>query len=225
MIYIEPFILYYILGIVGKADYLLNISLYTTRVAKEQYNNLYLNQSETIQTIFDYKNMILSNNIPTVQNVSEGLTWFDTFTIYINLLDNVDQSVCNFLYNYAADLQVQFKQRNNINVSIIVIVLIVCPFLTFWYVIHTRRLINKMKEFTQHLSDKSAEIKIEKKRSEMLLCQMLPNSVAEKLRKNETVLPEMFNSVTIMFNAVEGFPEIVENSMPFEVILVLIETK
>lgn len=61
----------------------------------------------------------------------------------------------------------------------------------------------------------------EKKRTEMLLYQMLPRSVANILKRNEGVDPEKFAEVTIFFSDIVGFTRMSSQCSPVQVINML----
>ena len=53
--------------------------------------------------------------------------------------------------------------------------------------------------YAEHVSQQTTELNFEKKRTERLLNQMLPPSVADALKKNRQVEAENYDSVTIYF--------------------------
>ncbi|XP_037958924.1 guanylate cyclase 32E [Teleopsis dalmanni] len=61
----------------------------------------------------------------------------------------------------------------------------------------------------------------EKKKTDMLLYQMLPRTVAESLKRGEPVKAECFDCVTILFSDIVGFTELCATSTPFEVVAML----
>ncbi|KAG7321171.1 hypothetical protein KOW79_015586 [Hemibagrus wyckioides] len=68
------------------------------------------------------------------------------------------------------------------------------------------------------IRERTEELEIEKQKTEKLLTQMLPPSVAEALKVGGTVEPEYFDNVTLYFSDIVGFTTISANSEPIEVV-------
>ncbi|XP_049601824.1 retinal guanylyl cyclase 2 isoform X1 [Syngnathus scovelli] len=71
------------------------------------------------------------------------------------------------------------------------------------------------------IRERTEELEIEKQKTEKLLTQMLPPSVAEALKIGGTVVPEYFDSVSLYFSDIVGFTTISANSEPIEVVHLL----
>ncbi len=57
-------------------------------------------------------------------------------------------------------------------------------------------------------------LNIERKKSDSLLLNILPESVAEELKKNDFVIPIRYESVTVLFTDMAGFTKIAESMSP-----------
>lgn len=71
--------------------------------------------------------------------------------------------------------------------------------------------------YAMNLSQKAKELKKEKRKSDTLLYQMLPLSVARQLKQTLKVPAEYYESVTIYFSDIVGFTEIAAECSPLEV--------
>uniref|UniRef100_A0A4W6FMN0 Guanylate cyclase n=1 Tax=Lates calcarifer TaxID=8187 RepID=A0A4W6FMN0_LATCA len=68
------------------------------------------------------------------------------------------------------------------------------------------------------IRERTEELEIEKQKTEKLLTQMLPPSVAEALKVGGTVKPEYFDNVSLYFSDIVGFTTISANSEPINVV-------
>ncbi|XP_002740930.1 atrial natriuretic peptide receptor 2-like [Saccoglossus kowalevskii] len=82
-----------------------------------------------------------------------------------------------------------------------------------------------LEKYTENLetivADRTAQLVEEKRKTDLLLYRMLPLTVAEQLKRGDSVVGEFFVSVTIYFSDIVGFTKLCAKHTPMEVIDIL----
>lgn len=83
------------------------------------------------------------------------------------------------------------------------------------------RLQNYAAELERVVDMKSADINEEKARTEEILFQLVPRFVADRLKRNEPIVPRLFEGVTIFFSDIVGFEKYASLMSPSELVALL----
>ncbi|XP_055346998.1 atrial natriuretic peptide receptor 1-like [Paramacrobiotus metropolitanus] len=83
-------------------------------------------------------------------------------------------------------------------------------------------IVARMEQYTADLEEmveeKTKAFLEEKKKADALLNQILPQAIADRLKRGETVPPEAFDSATIFFSDIVGFAAISMESSPIQIV-------
>ncbi|ELU11951.1 hypothetical protein CAPTEDRAFT_165186 [Capitella teleta] len=83
-------------------------------------------------------------------------------------------------------------------------------------------MMNMMEKYSKHLEavvgERTADLVVEKQKTDRLLYSMLPKPVADDLRVGKTIACEQFDVCTIYFSDIVGFTVISSKSTPFEIV-------
>lgn len=99
----------------------------------------------------------------------------------------------------------------------VVVVIAMCPVIMF----SSEALASDIQRYTQTLVEKTKELNLEKHKTDTLLYQMVPKSIAERLKNSSTVESEFFRSVTIFFSSISGFSRVCTECPPIELVKIL----
>lgn len=154
-------------------------------------------------------------NKPVEPNVYNAINYYDSMATYIDKLRSVQRKLRR---NIRDDVHMNLKlasEKEALGIAILILVLLISPII----IILVRNAGSTIQLYAMNLALKAKELKKEKRKSDMLLFQMLPPSVAMQLRQAKQVPAEYYASVTVYFSDIVGFTEIAAECSPLEVII------
>jgi len=108
-------------------------------------------------------------------------------------------------------------EQQALGIAVLVLVLIISPII----IVLVRNATFTIQVFSLNLAKKAHELKMEKKKADKLLFQMLPPTVAIALQQKKQVTAETYESVTVYFSDIVLFHELAAESTPMEVVTLL----
>lgn len=138
---------------------------------------------------------------PIKADITMARWHYDNVTKLLDALLNLQTTLGNICMSHLTSLADKSRTAVIINSSLLVFVLLSCTFVIFY----TENLTSNIQKFAVLLVDRTKELNYEKKKTDSLLYQMIPKSVARKLKRNDSIKAEYFDMVTVFFSDVEGF--------------------
>ncbi|KAK9496336.1 hypothetical protein O3M35_013354 [Rhynocoris fuscipes] len=164
--------------------------------------------------LMQYNQRKILNNVRQTPSVEDAKKYFDLMATYVDELRKLQATLRRQIRDYVnSDLQ-DANRQEAVGITILVIVLLVSPII----IILVRNAVATIQMYAANLAQKASELKIEKHRSDTLLYQMLPPSVAQRLKHTQHVPAEYYEHVTVYFSDIVGFTEIAAVSTPLEVV-------
>ncbi|XP_033764308.1 LOW QUALITY PROTEIN: receptor-type guanylate cyclase gcy-23-like [Pecten maximus] len=176
----------------------------------------YLDNTELYRTLNDMRTKIIMNQNITTSAYS-SIQWFDNMTSYIDIMmdikDTIAQNIVNSLQQELDAVSVNYQW----SIGLLIATLLLYPYNFSCGV----QLTKQIQLVALSFKEKASSLSNERKRSEALLCQLLPISVAKKMMENEKVEPRLYSSATVCFSDIVGFTTICSGCTPFQVVELL----
>ncbi|XP_034946269.1 uncharacterized protein [Chelonus insularis] len=181
--------------------------------------NLYANLTRTMPEygrIKSRRDEIL-RNLRREPSVDDAIAYFDSMAIYVDELRKLQQELRHMIRDHVNSTLKDASNKQAAGIAIVVLVLVISPII----IILVRNAVATIQMYAANLAQKARELKREKRKSDTLLFQMLPPSVAQQLKQTQQVPAEYYEAVTVYFSDIVGFTEIAAENTPLEVVTFL----
>ncbi|XP_035737830.1 uncharacterized protein LOC118448555 isoform X3 [Vespa mandarinia] len=150
-------------------------------------------------------------------SVEDAIAYFDSMATYVDELRKLQRELRHMIRDYVNSTLQDASNKEVAGIAIVVLVLVVSPII----IILVRNAVATIQMYAANLAQKARELKREKRKSDTLLFQMLPPSVAQQLKQTQQVPAEYYEAVTVYFSDIVGFTEIAAENTPLEVVTFL----
>lgn len=167
------------------------------------------------EIIVEYRREIQFHEMNHTYISEEKAKWFfDNMTIYLDSLLKIQKEVAHQISIEVDEVLQGVVIKVTIYAILVVIVISMCPVIMF----AANTLSSEIQIYTLTLVEKTKELNMEKSKTDTLLYQMVPKSIAELLKNSRQVDSEFFKSVTIFFSDIYEFSSITMSVSPMDLI-------
>ncbi|XP_069111482.1 uncharacterized protein [Argopecten irradians] len=192
--------------------------LYSARVDRLYTSGVKMVETNITGIINNFRNEIQHHTEEaTHPDMEKARYWFDNMTIYLDTLLEIQRDLGYEIIDILDVVIDQTTKNLAVSAAFLFVVLVMCPLVIYI----TENLTSSIQRYGLTLVDRTNDLRMEKKRTDGLLYQMVPALVAEKLKKNVEIAPEYFNSVTILFLDIFGFNRISSECSPDEIVVLM----
>ncbi|XP_059160442.1 uncharacterized protein LOC131944018 [Physella acuta] len=194
----------------------IEIALLFSPFAAARYEEHNRTKPQAFKVTKEYRQFWQQNNFSR-PSAEEGRMFHKSAMDYFKILSEISGVLSKKIID-----QVDKEIATSINMMVVacmvfICVLIMTPILV--KLMHT--LTMSIQNYAIEASHKSQQLIIEKQRSDSLLYQMLPKSVAQQLKMHTSVNAEYYEQVTLFFSDIVSFTEISAASTPLQVVILL----
>ncbi|XP_018792582.1 PREDICTED: uncharacterized protein LOC108971164 [Bactrocera latifrons] len=162
-------------------------------------------------------NINVFKNKQGVSDERNAIQYYDTMHNFTDDLRILQKALRIKIKEYVDTTLSEAANKEAVGIAILVVVLCVSPII----IILVKNAAATIQMYAVNLAQKAKELKREKRKSDSLLFQMLPPSVAMQLKQTQQVPAEMYEAVTVYFSDIVGFTEIAARCTPLEVVTFL----
>ncbi|KAK2157349.1 hypothetical protein LSH36_193g09010 [Paralvinella palmiformis] len=167
-------------------------------------------------TIQRYRNEIIHGQM-NVSSLPTAYDWLDKTSLYLDYLRDIQNRVKEDVI-----LGLKMLVNNEMEpifggICILIIISIVYPLM----VRNINRAIKEINDYTEMMLNQCNALDEEKKRSDSLLCKMLPPSIADDMKNGGRSKLESFSHITVFFSSIVNFNDLVERLTPKQLITFL----
>ncbi|KAH8392751.1 hypothetical protein KR215_009110, partial [Drosophila sulfurigaster] len=193
---------------------MINSTLNYAPMLKPMYMNI--TNTKKFHRVKNMNNIVLKNK-PKLLDERSAIEYNEFMHNYTDDLRILQKALRGLIKEYVDKTLVEADRKEAIGIAILVVVLLVSPII----IILVKNAAATIQLYALNLSLKAKELKREKRKSDSLLFQMLPPSVAMQLKQTQQVPAELYEAVTIYFSDIVGFTEIAAECTPLEVVTFL----
>lgn len=180
-----------------------------------EYNALV--NGENLTTIIErYRDQIQFQNI-SAPSLNDAAAWFDFMSTYLDILFQFQTELAEDILQIL-NVRSERVLTDVASSSLVICVVIIILPITLRAIYN---LTNDIQTYAISLAHKTRELNNEKRRTDSLLHQMLPKTVAERLKRKRGSLAEYFKEVTIFFSDIPGFSRMASELAPTEIVQML----
>ncbi|XP_059491276.1 receptor-type guanylate cyclase gcy-1 isoform X2 [Neocloeon triangulifer] len=160
------------------------------------------------------RRQLVLKNVRQNASINEATTYFDLMANYVTELRTFQKEIRKEIRSSIDKILEEANSREAEGMAILALVLVVSPII----IVLVCNAVATIQVYASNLIIKAQELKAEQRRSDTLLFQMLPPSVARQLKHAQEVPAEFYSNVTVYFSDIVGFTEIAAESTPLEVV-------
>ncbi|ELU05145.1 hypothetical protein CAPTEDRAFT_62737, partial [Capitella teleta] len=175
--------------------------------------------NRTRQEIDRHRIAIRRNPFPenATGSVSKARSWFDKMSVYENNVFKLQKALLKQTETLMLHQETQDRRVLTGLGLVTCMVMLFCPLIMNAVYFLT----DHMQKFSLTLVDRTKALDKEKRRTDALLHQMLPESVAEQLKTNHDLVAEEFAEATVFFSDIVGFTSLCADNSPIQTIEIL----